>query len=303
VNDDSVRLPSSFVGGPRYMAEAFQDSMAIIRKFGTPHLFITFTANPEWPEIIQLLLNGQTTSDRPDIIARIFKLKLQALIAEAKLGIFGPLKGYTYVVEFQKRGLPHAHILLFLKNSPDAGNNLIDNIISAEIPLHDTTLHYKVKKYQIHRPCDQNRNSLCHVNGNCRHGFPKALMSTTTKDDNGYTLYRRRNLHQISLNERTIGDEWVVPYSPYLLLKFNAHINVELCAGEGSMKYLYKYLHKGPDMAIMEFENDEIRQYISGRYISASESIWRLMEFNVHKKSPTITRLAIHLEGQVGYLV
>ncbi|GBP93841.1 ATP-dependent DNA helicase PIF6 [Eumeta japonica] len=46
-----VILPSSFTGSPRFMNEKSQDAMTYVRKFGRPDLFITFTCNPEWPEI------------------------------------------------------------------------------------------------------------------------------------------------------------------------------------------------------------------------------------------------------------
>jgi len=41
-----IVLPSSFLGSDRFMQQLFQDSMAIVRYFGKPSLFITFTANP-----------------------------------------------------------------------------------------------------------------------------------------------------------------------------------------------------------------------------------------------------------------
>ncbi|CAF3076377.1 unnamed protein product [Rotaria sp. Silwood2] len=44
-------LPSSFVGGPHFMSKLYQDNMAMVRKFGRPDLFITFTCNPKWEEI------------------------------------------------------------------------------------------------------------------------------------------------------------------------------------------------------------------------------------------------------------
>jgi hypothetical protein len=48
------------------MEQLFQDSMACIRVHGKPDLFITFTANPKWPEITNELLSGQEANDRPD---------------------------------------------------------------------------------------------------------------------------------------------------------------------------------------------------------------------------------------------
>ena len=58
--------------------------MAIIRHFGRPTLFITFTANPKWKEITDELFLGQSAVDRPDLVARVFHLKQQELLKEIK---------------------------------------------------------------------------------------------------------------------------------------------------------------------------------------------------------------------------
>ena len=68
-NGKRIVLPSSFVNGPRYMRQLFQDAMAIVRYYGKPSLFITVTCNPKWQEIMQALEPGQTPNDRPDICA------------------------------------------------------------------------------------------------------------------------------------------------------------------------------------------------------------------------------------------
>lgn len=78
----SLVLPSSFIGGPRYMVQLYQDAMSVVRKLGKPDLFITFTCNPTWPEIANELLDHQIPSDRPDLIARVFKLKLDELFID-----------------------------------------------------------------------------------------------------------------------------------------------------------------------------------------------------------------------------
>ncbi|XP_053149066.1 uncharacterized protein LOC128343664 [Hemicordylus capensis] len=109
-------LPSSFAGSPRNMLQNYQDAMAIVRKYGKPDLFITMTCNPKWEEIVNNLQHGQTVDARPDLVARVFHLKLKALIDDiCKKQVFGGPKAIVYVREFQKRGLPHAHILLILK--------------------------------------------------------------------------------------------------------------------------------------------------------------------------------------------
>ena len=85
-----VILPSSFTGSPRYMHQLTQDAMAYVRKFGRPDLFITFTCNPKWKDIQDCLFEGQSSTDRHDLIARVFHLKHKKLIWLIKDGkIFG----------------------------------------------------------------------------------------------------------------------------------------------------------------------------------------------------------------------
>ncbi|KAK9050820.1 hypothetical protein SSX86_030210 [Deinandra increscens subsp. villosa] len=62
-----IVLPSSFTGSPRYMVRNYQDAMALCRTYGNPDLFITFTANPKWPEIESMLTmtGGQQPHERP----------------------------------------------------------------------------------------------------------------------------------------------------------------------------------------------------------------------------------------------
>ncbi|CAO4379799.1 unnamed protein product [Caenorhabditis nigoni] len=69
-----VILPSNFHGSPRHMIQEYQDCMAIVT--GTGKLFVTFTCNPKWMEIQENLNTGQTASDGPDLIARVFNEKV-----------------------------------------------------------------------------------------------------------------------------------------------------------------------------------------------------------------------------------
>jgi len=75
-------LPSSFVGGRRFMDQLYFDGMAICGHVGFPDLFVTFTCNPKWPEISRILNPLKLTpSDRPDIIARVFRIKFDQLLS------------------------------------------------------------------------------------------------------------------------------------------------------------------------------------------------------------------------------
>lgn len=109
-----VILPSSYIGGSRHMFQLYQDSLALARFFAKPDFFLTVTANPRWEEITQELLPGQQPSDCPDLIARVFQEKIRKLIKKIKDGLLGGFCGNVYTIEFQKRGLPHIHILIFL---------------------------------------------------------------------------------------------------------------------------------------------------------------------------------------------
>lgn len=94
-----IILPPSFTGSPRYMMQNYQDAMAICRSLGNPDLFITFTANPKWPEIQYMLdeIQGQNPEDRPDIVTRVFKIKLDIMIKDLIGGkFFGKANAGTY---------------------------------------------------------------------------------------------------------------------------------------------------------------------------------------------------------------
>ena len=89
-----IVLPSTFVGGARYMIQNYQDAMAICGWAGYPNLFITFTCNHKWPELVDFLNRYNLKSeDRPDLVTRIFKIKLNQLIKDIKKGdVFGRVK-------------------------------------------------------------------------------------------------------------------------------------------------------------------------------------------------------------------
>lgn len=106
----------------------------------------------------------------------------------------------------------------------------------------------------------------------------------------------------------SLDNRYVGPYNPYLLAKFNCHINVEVCTSVKSVKYIYKYVYKGYDSATVRLASegnvvtgnvqvqvDEITNFLNGRYVGSTEAVWRIYEFPMHFQSHTIYRLNIHL--------
>ncbi|XP_047949496.1 uncharacterized protein LOC125195385 [Salvia hispanica] len=310
-----IILPSSFIGGARYMIQNYQDAMAICRWVGYPSLFITFTCNPKWPEIVRFLSSrGLKSDDRPDIVCRIFKVKLDSFVRDLKTkNFFGAVKAVVYTIEFQKRGLPHSHILLFLSNEDKQPRpQRIDEIISAEIPdpVSDPGYFKNVQEYMVHGPCGVVRKSSpCMRNGRCSKYFPKKFVVATTFDDDGYPVYRRRDSGRVIMKDGVpLDNRYIVLHNRALLMKYGGHVNVEWCNQSRSIKYLFKYINKGHDRVTTSFfqsgpngsdqVQDEISLYYDCRYISSCEAAWRILGFEVQYKDPSVERLSFHLPNE-----
>lgn len=197
-----IILPSTFIGSPRNMLQNYQDAIAIVNKFGKPDLFIIMTCNPQWREIEENFLPDQQACDRPDICARVFNIKKDYLIdLIVKQKFFGEVTAFVYVIEFQKRGLPHIHILITLKyNFKITTPQIVDNFISAEIPdpCENQILHDIVMRHMIHEPY----SDWCLVDGRCLKHYPKPFLKETRMDQDAYPYYRRQN------NGRNFEPSW-----------------------------------------------------------------------------------------------
>ena len=141
---------------------------------------------------------------------------------------------------------------------------------------------------------------------NVQSSFQRIFVEKTFAAADGYPHYRRRNDGKfVEKSGIPLDNRFVVPYNPYLSKKYNAHINVEICSSIKSCKYLYKYVYKGPDMALVAIESegnyegsnrnvDEIDKFVNSRFITANESFWRICGFDVHGQDPSIQWLAVH---------
>lgn len=171
---------------------------------GKPHFMVIFTANPKWSETVANLHPGQTGMDRPDLINRVFKVKLKALLAAFKSKLFGKMQYMMYVTEYQGRGVVHAHIIIKHPGQSPEQRGEVDDIIWTNLPdasIADGDLRQKVLTYMVHKPCgDFNTSAPCmktHPQTKAK-GFQKAYpqpfsdtlsVSSTT----GRAKYKRLN--------------------------------------------------------------------------------------------------------------
>lgn len=199
-----IVLPSNYKDSPRLMLKHYFNAMAIVNYFRKPDLFVTMTCNPEWEEIVQCLKPGQTVRDRPDLVARVFRMKLQSFKDDLiKCGVLGKVVAHIDVIEYQLRGLPHAHLLLILseEDRPYLAEH-VDELISAEIPdkKSNPNLHEIVMKFMVHRNCKVYPNRPCiNDDGKCRHDFPKKCRIKTEFEEDGFAEPKRRSPQDVSL--------------------------------------------------------------------------------------------------------
>ncbi|XP_051157417.1 uncharacterized protein LOC127279225 [Leptopilina boulardi] len=213
----------------------------------------------------------------------------------------------------QEFGKPH----LFITMTCNPKWQTLDKMICAEIPdeTKNPELFNIVKQFQVHGPCGkENMSSPCMDPEKkvCTKQYPKPFCSETTYGSKNYPELRRRNdgkkiifYKQDGSIKCTADNSMIVPYNLYLSKTFKGHICVIPCGSTDGIKYLFKYMHKGHDTAIIgykddnqEMEYDEIEHYLNTSYVCPPEAMHRLYEFNMHKQSHATYRLAVHLPNQ-----
>ena len=112
--------------------------------------------------------------------------------------------------------------------------------------------------------------------------------------NNGHTIQK-----VINNNAEVYTNEQVVPHPQELIVEFDSHINLEVCASIKLIKYVHKYIYNGPDHATLETQgHDEVKAYLDSCYISSVETAWQLFEFGMHLEWPSVYCLSVHLENQ-----
>ena len=154
------------------------------------------------------------------MVNRVFWIKFQRLIKLiVKELALGENDAFAWVIENQKRGLPHGHCL-FIQSKADSDHilnaDILNQIVSAEMNFTDEKIYNLVTKYMLHGPCGKlNRSSVCNnAEGVCKNNFPKEFFEKTDSNVDGYPQYRRRDLPEdvfVTKSGVKLDNRWVVP--------------------------------------------------------------------------------------------
>jgi len=292
--EGKVFLPASVPGSQKYQQRFMHDAMHITGVYGNPHLFITMTANPNWPEIIALLPPGQKACDRPDIINRVFVQKRRELmqLLDTPNSLFDGHLGKEYVIsvsEFQKCSLIHTHMAVRLKIDTDKVPmrsiqdqlNLMDCLISAQLPEEGTEDYDLVCTFMLHNSVCDERCQRKRKDGSfgCRFYFPKKENLVPRLDRKGFAQYKRRSC-----------DTRVVPHILLLIRKLKCHVNAEWTFGSGCIGYMYKYFAKPVDSTGIKISEsmDEICAFRNVRLLTTSEAVYRTFNFDINFRDPAV---------------
>ncbi|GJZ92343.1 putative reverse transcriptase domain-containing protein [Tanacetum coccineum] len=220
-------LPSTFTGGPRHMIQQYQDAMAICCWARPLDLFVTMTCNLKWPESqrdVENYIPGQPTVDRPDTIARVFKMKLDDLMDDIRKGNhFGRVK-----TEWCNQGTLVKYLFSYLNKGPDYATVVIKGQRN-ETNNSTTTTNIRNTTFSSRVTTNSNTTPTTTTNNNT---------TSTTNINNSRMPYTTILQHQ-----------------------------------------------------------DKIKQCLSCRYISAFESCWHLLGYQMHYRSVAVERLPFHEEG------
>ena len=109
--------------------------------------------------------------------------------------MFEKMKTHTYIIEFQKRDLSHAYILIIAYLDDDITQDNINDVVQVIISNReeDSMLYELITKHMIHKNCQDKKNVVCHdKKERCTKLFSKS--QSNVSDINhlfDYSQYRR----------------------------------------------------------------------------------------------------------------
>ena len=259
-------------------------------QFGDPDIMLTLTFVNKWVEVDQIEKEiNDLNFDKVDI--RFCPLEEMYIwnqrfkgIKEGNFGSlmhhmgFGKVVHYTWRLEFQARGAPHAHVLIWLQERLSA--ETISHYIYASMPDQSTPRLYNLVNGPMIHTCNINRCKKGIPTARCKYGFPKPECGSTHVNEDGDLIIKRN-----------AADCNIVEYHPLLLLKWEGHCHMHILrtrehpeCSQNAIFYIVKYNFKSePSLRIqMKDQSSNFRTAFHGRVVSAEEAISRIFSFDYY---------------------
>ena len=205
-HDEGFKFLRAVRGSPPYFEKAKKDIFAMIRQLGPASLFCSFSsAETQWTRLLRILskiVNNREYTDTeienlnweekckliqsdPVTCARHFDYQVNKFLRNfliSSLAPLGKIADWFYRVEYQQRGSPHIHMLIWLEDAPVFGVDnddkviaFIDKIISCKRPTDNHEL-LKLVNRQVHRHSNTCRKKS---KTECRFNYPQPPMQST----------------------------------------------------------------------------------------------------------------------------
>ena len=268
------------------------------REYGPPTLFMTFSCAEYDSEDIERYLrkvndvpasysHSKLCVEDPISVSRKFSQQFHALFNEVLLKgqVLGKITHFFWKKEYQARGAPHYHMVVWIDGAPIVGvddpdivTSFIDDRITCKLPNKDDnpTLHKLVTKYNTH-VCNNYCRRVKKVNGTfivkCRFLFPHPVSDTTQLYNVDECLKSKKTLYSLA---RTSEETRINAYNPLLMLLWKANVNMDIqYIGESSgalCNYISGYITKAEKSHMQETWEE----------ITSNKSIYsRLFSFGV----------------------
>ena len=268
----------------------------MVGEFGTPTLFLTFScAEYESHDIITYLRTvnnvpdsyntGKLCTEDPVSVSRQFSNKFHAFFKKVLLKgkILGTVDHYFWKKEYQNRGAPHYHVLLWIRDAPVIGVDHPEKVltwiqerITCKLPdkESDPDLHALVARYQMHK-CSAYCKRKVKRGGVfvtlCRFNFPRNPCETAVLHCVEEKLKKRQKIYELKRSESEVR---VNDYNPLILLLWQANVDIQFVA-ESSLAlshYVTGYVTKAEKSSMQEMWQE----------IGESSSIYsRLWKFGI----------------------
>ena len=283
-------------GTKQYWFLRHSELKCMIREWGSPTLFLTFScAEYESPDITEFLMKvnnvppsyniGKLCVEDPISVSRKFSLKFHAFFRKVLINgeVLGKVDHFYWKKEYQNRGAPHYHVLLWIHDAPVIDRDEPEHVlkwiqerITCHIPDKDGSpeLHRLVTRYQLHKCskyCKRRKKCGRSYITRCRFGFPRPVCANAALNPVQESLKSRNRIYQLT---RTESEVRVNDYNPLLLMLWKANIDIQFIA-EASLAlahYVSGYVTKAERSSMQEIWQE----------VSENKSIYsRLWSFGI----------------------